>query len=245
MTVAVITGGGSGIGRAVALGFIDAGYRVALMGRRPAALAETLALRGTPPEHLALPLDVTRETEVESGFDEVALRLGGIGVLFNNAGSFAGGASFDAVDLDAWHRVIDVNLTGAFLCARAAFRRMKEAGGGRIINNGSLSAQVPRPHSVAYTCSKHAITGLTKTISLEGRAWNIACGQIDIGNAATELIAGFDAGTLQADGSLRREPMMDVAQVAEAVLLMASLPLDANVQFMTIMATTMPFVGRG
>jgi NAD(P)-dependent dehydrogenase (short-subunit alcohol dehydrogenase family) len=171
--------------------------------------------------------------------------LGGIDVLFNNAGSFAGGASFASVTLDDWRAVIDTNLTGAFLCARAAFARMKAAGGGRIINNGSISAQTPRPHAAAYTCSKHAITGLTKTVSLEGRAWNIACGQIDIGNAATELTAGFSAGMLQADGSRRGEPLMEVGNVADAVLFMAGLPLDANVQFMTIVATTMPFVGRG
>jgi NAD(P)-dependent dehydrogenase (short-subunit alcohol dehydrogenase family) len=241
----VITGAGSGIGRAVALAFIDAGYRVALMGRRSEPLAETLHLRRTPPGHLALCVDVTSEAQVDAGFNAVSERLGGVDVLFNNAGSFAGGASFDAVTLENWRAVLDTNLTGAFLCARAAFRVMKKAGGGRIINNGSMSAQVPRPHAAAYTCSKHAITGLTKTISLEGRPWKIACGQIDIGNAATELTAAIGAGTLQADGSLQREPMMDVANVADAVLFMAGLPYDANVQFMTIMATTMPFIGRG
>jgi NAD(P)-dependent dehydrogenase (short-subunit alcohol dehydrogenase family) len=245
MNCAVITGAGSGIGRAVALRFIDAGYKVALMGRRLEPLAETLGLRGTPPGHVALPVDVRSEAQVEAGFAAAVERLGGIDVLFNNAGTFAGGASFDTVTLDNWRTVIDTNLTGAFLCARAAFIRMKTGGGGRIINNGSISAHAPRPQAAAYTCSKHAITGLTKTISLEGRAWNIACGQIDIGNAATELTAGFSSGMLQADGERRGEPVMDVGNVADAVLFMAGLPLDANVQFMTVMATTMPFIGRG
>ncbi|HKT72395.1 MAG TPA: SDR family oxidoreductase [Steroidobacteraceae bacterium] len=241
--IAVITGAGSGVGRATALAFIDAGYQVALIGRRAQPLTETLALRPGSGGHLALAFDIADEAAVDHGFAQIQGTLGAPDVLFNNAGLFGGGP-FDAISLGTWRAVIDTNVTGAFLCARAAFRLMK-AKGGRIINNGSLSAHVPRPQSAPYTCSKHAITGLTRSISLDGRPWNIACGQIDIGNAATELTAQFSVETLQADGSRRREPTMDVTKVAEAVLFMASLPLDANVQFMTIMAAAMPFIGRG
>ncbi len=246
MKCAVITGAGSGIGRAAALRFIDAGYRVAVLGRRLDRLEETLGLRDTPPGHVALSVDVRSEEQVQAGFTAIADRLGGIDVLFNNAGSLTGNASFGSITLEDWHTVIDTNLTGAFLCARTAFNRMKETGGGRIINNGSISAYAPRQHATAYTCSKSAITGLTKSISLEGRAWNIACGQIDVGNAASETTAGVGrSGMLQADGSRATEPVMDVDHVADAVLFMANLPLDANVQFMTILATKMPFIGRG
>ena len=242
---AIITGAGSGIGRAVALGFIDAGYQVALLGRRLAPLQETLSFRPAYSSHLALVADVRDEAAVEEAFDTAVKSFGHLGVLFNNAGCFTKAAAIEDLPLDDWRTVIDTNLTGMFLCARAAFRRMKQGGGGRIINNGSISAHVPRPHSVAYTCSKHAVTGLTKTLSLEGRAHRIACGQIDIGNAATAMTAGFTADLLQADGSRRGEPLMDVARVVESVLLMANMPLDANVQFLTVMAATMPYIGRG
>lgn len=242
---AIITGAGSGIGRAVALGFMDAGFRVALLGRRLSALQETLNLRTDSSGCLALPVDVRQEAAVEDAFDKASAAFGGIGVLFNNAGCFSRPSPVEDVTLEDWQSVIDTNLTGMFLCARAAFRRMKMTGGGRIINNGSISAHVPRPHSVAYTCSKHAVTGLTKTLSLEGRAYRIACGQIDIGNAITAMTAGFTADMLQADGSRRGEPVMGVERVTESVLLMARMPLDANVQFLTVMATSMPYIGRG
>ena len=194
-----------------------------------------------------VPADVTREESVERLFQRACDEFGRVDVLFNNAGVFGASAPIEDLSLEQWRLVIDTNLTGAFLCARAAFRVMKEQRpqGGRIINNGSVSAQVPRPHAAAYTASKHALTGLTKTISLEGRPYHIACGQIDIGNAATQLSAAFGTGTLQADGSILAEPTMDVRHVGDAVLHMAGLPLEANVQFMTLMATNMPLVGRG
>ena len=243
--VAVVTGAGSGIGRAVCSAFLEAGYRVVLAGRREETLRGTLV--GHEPHGLVVPTDVTREESVERLFHSACEAFGRIDVLFNNAGVFGTAAPIEDMSLEQWRLVIDTNLTGAFLCAREAFRVMKEQRpqGGRIINNGSVSAQVPRPHAVAYTASKHAITGLTKTISLEGRPYHIACGQIDIGNAATELSAAFGKGTLQANGSILAESKMDLHHVSDAVLHMAGLPLDANVQFMTLMATNMPLVGRG
>ncbi len=244
--VAVVTGAGSGVGRAVTHALLAAGYRVVLAGRRLGALRETIA--GAPPgEALAVRTDVTDPSAVEKLFERTAAEYGRVDLLFNNAGVFGAPTPLDELAVEQWRTVIDTNLTGSFLCAHEAFRVMKEQSpqGGRIINNGSISAQVPRPYAIAYTASKHAITGLTKAISLEGRPFNIACGQIDIGNAATELSAAIGQGTPQADGSLRAEPMMDVRHTADAVMYMAELPLDANVLFLTVMATNMPFVGRG
>ncbi len=243
--IAVITGAGSGIGRGVAVSLLGAGYRVVLAGRREEALRTTLA--GHEGRGLVVPTDVTDEVSVRALFERVRAEYGRADVLFNNAGLFGASAPLEDMSLEQWQAVIDTNLTGAFLCAREAFRLMKEQRpqGGRIINNGSVSAQVPRPHAAAYTASKHAVTGLTKTISLEGRAYGIACGQIDIGNAVTELSAAFGRGALQADGTVKAEPRMDVRPVVDAVLYMAGLPLDANVQSMTLMATNMPLVGRG
>jgi NAD(P)-dependent dehydrogenase (short-subunit alcohol dehydrogenase family) len=246
--IAIITGGGSGIGRAVAQGLLASDYRVVLAGRREDALRRTLADVTTEPERaLVMPTDVTHPEEVRSLFAHVRAAWGRVDVLFNNAGVFGAPAPLDEMPLDQWRIVVETNLTGSFLCAQEAFRAMKEQlpQGGRIINNGSISAHVPRPHAIAYTATKHAITGLTKAISLEGRSFNIACGQIDIGNAATDLSAGLGQGALQPDGSVRAEPMMDVQHAADAVIYMAGLPLDANVQFLTVMATNMPFIGRG
>ncbi len=246
--VAVVTGAGSGIGRAVAQALLEAEYRVVLAGRRDDALRQTLADVSAAPENaLVIPTDVTDPAAVRRLFAGVAEEWGRLDLLFNNAGVFGAPEPLDDVALEQWRVVIDTNLTGSFLCAQQAFRAMKAQSpqGGRIINNGSISAYVPRPHAVAYTATKHAITGLTKTISLEGRAFSIACGQIDIGNASTDLSANLGQGALQPDGSVLAEPMMDVRHVADAVLYMASLPLDANVQFLTVMATNMPFIGRG
>ena len=238
--VALVTGAGSGIGRAVAHGLLEAGYRVVLAGRRREPLEETRAgdVRAT-----VAPADVTDPDAVEALFGG----LDRLDVLFNNAGTFGPSQPLEELPVDAWRHVVDTNLTGAFLCAQAAFRVMKEQRprGGRIINNGSISAHVPRPHAIAYTATKHAITGLTKAISLEGRPYDIACGQIDVGNAATEMTAAMERGVPQADGSIAAEPTMDVRHTAEAVVFMAGLPLDANVEFLTILATKMPFVGRG
>jgi NAD(P)-dependent dehydrogenase (short-subunit alcohol dehydrogenase family) len=241
--VAVVTGAGSGIGRDVTRGLTDAGYRVALAGRREEALRETLDGR----EGLVVPTDVSDAGAVRTLFDRVRDELGRIDLLFNNAGTFGRPAPFEEVSLEDWRTIVDTNLTGAFLCAQEAYRTMKEQRprGGRIVNNGSISAHVPRPNAVGYTSTKHAMTGLTKQLALEGRAHDIACGQIDIGNAATELTAGIRRGALQADGSTKPEPMMDPRNVTDAVLYMASLPLDANVLFLTVMATTMPYIGRG
>jgi NAD(P)-dependent dehydrogenase (short-subunit alcohol dehydrogenase family) len=241
MAVAVVTGAGSGIGREVARALLGAGWQVALAGRRERALVETA------PEALVVPTDVTDPDAVGALFARVRERHGRVDLLFNNAGTFGPSAPFDELALADWERVVATNLTGAFLCAQQAFRTMREQdpSGGRIINNGSISAQVPRPRAVAYTATKHAITGLTKAISLEGRAYDVACGQIDVGNAATEMTSAMATGVLQADGTTRPEPRMDAAHVAAAVLYMASLPLDANVQFLTITATAMPFIGRG
>ena len=246
--VAVVTGAGSGIGRAVTVGLLGAGYRVALAGRREQALRETLAAApGASNRALVVPTDVTDAETVHALFERVVGEWGRVDLLFNNAGVFGAPAAFEDVELEQWRTSVDTNLTGSFLCAQEAFRAMKSQRpqGGRIINNGSISAHVPRPHAVGYTATKHAITGLTKTISLEGRAYGIACGQVDIGNAVTDLSAGIGRGALQADGSVRVEPMMDVRHAADAVVYMAGLPLDANVQFLTLMATNMPYIGRG
>jgi NAD(P)-dependent dehydrogenase (short-subunit alcohol dehydrogenase family) len=240
---AVVTGAGSGIGRAVARALLDDGWQVALAGRRAEALDETAAgYEGA----LAVPTDVSGEDSVKALFDAVRDRWGRLDLLVNNAGIGAGGTVADLSVAD-WKRTVDVNLTGMFLCAQQAVRLMKEQDprGGRIVNNGSISAHAPRPASVAYTATKHAVTGLTRSISLDGRAWNVACGQIDIGNAATEMTERMAAGIPQADGRILAEPTFDVRHVADAVRYMAGLPLDTNVQFLTVTATTMPFIGRG
>ena len=242
--IALVTGAGSGIGRAAALALLDAEWRVVLAGRRREELEITAA--HAPGRTLVAPTDITDEAQVDALFAATAQAFGRLDLLFNNAGASAGGRLED-LSLEAWRRVVDVNLTGAFLCTRAAFRMMKaqDPRGGRIINNGSISAHAPRPYSVAYSATKHAITGLTRSSSLDGRPYDIACGQIDIGNAATEMTSAMAKGVPQADGSFAPEPLMDVKAVADAVVMMAGLPLDANVQSMTIMATKMPFVGRG
>jgi NAD(P)-dependent dehydrogenase (short-subunit alcohol dehydrogenase family) len=241
--IAVVTGAGSGIGRAAARALLEAGWSVVAAGRRPAPLGETL---GAAENGLAVPTDVTSQASVNALFAATVERFGRVDLLFNNAGL---GVAVPIADLALgdWQRVVDTNLTGAFLCAQAAFRVMAEQDpmGGRIINNGSISAHTPRPFAVAYNATKHAITGLTKSLSLEGREFDIACGQLDVGNAATEMTERMSAGMPQADGSLKPEPTMDVANVARAIVYMASLPLDANVQSMTVMATKMPFIGRG
>ncbi|EHY88095.1 SDR family oxidoreductase [Saccharomonospora azurea] len=243
--VAVVTGAGTGIGRAAAQALLRDGYRVALAGRREAALREA----GADYEAAALvvPTDVTDPAAVGALFETVVATWGRVDVLFNNAGTFGPVGSIDTVSVEDWRRTVDVNLTGMFLCAREAVRVMKaqEPRGGRIINNGSLAATTPRPESVAYAATKHAITGLTKSILLDCRAFDIACGQLDVGNAATEMTAGFAAGAKQADGHVRPEPGIDVSHVAEAVRYMAGLPLEANVFSLTVTATKMPFVGRG
>jgi NAD(P)-dependent dehydrogenase (short-subunit alcohol dehydrogenase family) len=246
--VAVVTGAGSGIGRAVTGLLLTGGDRVALAGRREQALRETVARAGSSEDSvLVIPTDVSDPAAVANLFTRTRETWGRVDVLFNNAGMFGPPAPLEELAVDRWREVVDVNLTGCFLCAQEAYRAMKEQRpqGGRIINNGSISAHVPRPHAVAYTATKHALTGLTKTISLEGRPYNIACGQVDIGNAVTYLSAGIGRGALQADGSTLVEPMMDVRHAADAVVYMASLPLDANVEFLTVMATNMPYIGRG
>ncbi|MBO9581342.1 MAG: SDR family oxidoreductase [Sphingobium sp.] len=246
--VAIITGAGSGIGRAVALALGDRGYRLVLAGRRMEALEQTIDLLGQAAgSAIACATDVTDAMSVEALFDRAAAQFGRIDLLFNNAGTSARNVPIPAVDEEDWRRVIDTNLTGAFLCLRAAFRAMKAQAprGGRIINNGSIAATSPRPNSIAYAASKHAITGLTKSASLEGRTYDIACGQIDIGNAASDMAEPMMQGILQADGTTRAEPTIDLAHVAQALVYMDSLPLEANVQFLTVMATKMPFVGRG
>jgi NAD(P)-dependent dehydrogenase (short-subunit alcohol dehydrogenase family) len=238
--IAVVTGAGSGIGRAAARALAGAGWDVVLAGRREEPLRETL------PGALVVPTDVGDPAAVGALFAAARERFGRVDLLFNNAGL---GVSAPVAELafEDWKRVVDTNVTGSFLCAQAAFRVMKEQDprGGRIINNGSLSAYVPRPHAIAYNATKHAVTGLTKSLSLEGREFDIACGQIDVGNAATDMTSRMSGGVLQADGSSASEPTMDVEHVAATVLHMASLPLDANVQFVTVMATKMPFIGRG
>ncbi|MFJ6935885.1 SDR family oxidoreductase [Streptomyces sp. NPDC101132] len=246
--IAVVTGAGSGIGRSVALALAAAGWSLALAGRRREALEETAEAAGETADVLCVPADVSDPASVTALFAAVRERYGRLDLLFNNAGTFGpGGVPLDELSYEDWRTVVDVNLTGAFLCAQAAFRQMREQDpqGGRIINNGSISAQVPRPHSVAYTATKHAVTGLTKSLSLDGRPYRIACGQIDIGNAATEMTERMQTGILQANGQLAVEPVMDAGDVARTVLHMAELPLEANVQFATVMATNMPFIGRG
>ena len=240
----VITGAGSGIGQATAHKFLAAGWNVGLIGRRVDALVETAA---DHPSALVLPCDVTVPEQVEAAFAQTVVTFGRVDALFNNAGMSAKAAPIDEIPLDTWFEVMNVNLNGMYLCARAAFGQMRrqDPQGGRIINNGSISAHVPRPGSAPYTTTKHAITGLTKTLGLDGRAFNIACGQIDIGNALTQMAARFQTGVPQADGQIKIEPVMDVDHVAEAVLTMARLPLDVNVPFMTIMARDMPYIGRG
>ena len=243
--VAMITGAGSGIGRVVAEAFARDGYRVVLSGRRKAVLEQTaLGMTGDP---LVIESDVTDPDQVGHLFSRTQDAFGRLDVLFNNAGIFTRAAPIDEIDLADWRASLDTNLTGTFLCTRAAFRLMKtqDPRGGRIINNGSISAQVPRPHSAPYAATKHAITGLTKATALDGRPYDIACGQIDIGNAETEMTRGFAQSVRQADGSMKAEAVMDVRHVAEAVLYMAGLPLSANVQFMTLAATQMPWIGRG
>ena len=239
----LVTGAGSGIGRATARAFMAAGWRVALMGRRREALAETAA------DHpaLILPCDVTDPAQVDAAFADLKADFGRLDVLFNNAGISAKAAPIDEIPVADWLAVNATNINGMFFCARAAFGLMRRQTpqGGRIINNGSISAHVPRPGSAPYTMSKHAVTGLTRTLGLDGRAFNIACGQIDIGNAMTDMAAGFTTGAMQADGQVRVEPVMDVTHVAEAVLHMARLPLAVNIPFMTLMARDMPFIGRG
>lgn len=244
--VALVTGAGSGIGRSVALALLRDGYRVVLAGRRADALTVTAALAPGLPA-LAVPTDVTEPASVSALFARTKEAFGRLDVLFNNAGMSAPGVPLEDLTFSQWKQVVDVNLTGVFLCTQEAFKLMKSQSpsGGRIINNGSISATAPRPNSAPYTATKHAITGLTKSTSLDGRKYGIACGQIDIGNAATEMTAKMTAGVPQANGTLAVEPRMDVECVAKAVLYMASLPLDANVLFMTVMATNMPLVGRG
>lgn len=246
--VALITGAGSGIGRAIAIQLSNDGYSVILAGRRREALEKTAQLAGAEAAKvLVFPSDIANPQEVIALFDAAESQFGRLDLLFNNAGIFTPAASIEDVSLEHWHAAIDVNLTGAFLCTQQAFRLMKrqEPRGGRIINNGSISSQVPRPRSAAYTATKHAMTGLTKITSLDGRPYDIACGQIDIGNASTEMTETMQRGILQANGTIAVEPTMNVQHVARAVSYMASLPLDANVQFMTVMATNMPFIGRG
>ena len=242
--IAIITGAGSGIGRATAHAFLGAGWTTALVGRKADALEETAAGHAAAHVH---PCDVTDPAAVDATFAAVVAAHGRIDLLFNNAGTGAPAAPVDEVSIEDWNTVVGVNLTGAFLCARAAFRQMRrqDPQGGRIINNGSVSAYVPRWGSAAYTASKHGVTGLTRTIALDGRPFNIACGQIDIGNALTEMAARMTKGVPQADGEIRVEPVMDVSHAARAVLNMAELPLSANILFQTVMATNMPFVGRG
>ena len=246
--IALVTGAGSGIGRAVALALQGAGYSVVLAGRRAAELERTTSSAApSGGKMLPVPTDVSQPEGVHALFAKTKEAFGRLDVLFNNAGASAPGIPMEDLTYEQWSKVVGVNLTGAFLCAQEAIRLMKaqQPRGGRIINNGSISAHVPRPNSAPYTATKHAITGLTRCISLDGRQHDIACGQIDIGNAATEMTERMTAGVPQADGSTMVEPRMDVQHVAEAVLYMASLPLDANVQFMTLMATKMPFIGRG
>ncbi len=245
--VAVVTGAGSGIGKSVALAFLADGYSVALAGRRRDALEQVAAESGAGSRALPVPTDVSDPASVKALFDAVKSAFGRLDVLFNNAGVNAPGIMLEDLSYEQWKNVVDINLTGAFLCTQQAFRLMKDQDprGGRIINNGSISAHAPRPNSAPYTSTKHAITGLTKSTSLDGRKYDIACGQIDIGNAATEMIARAAKGVPQASGEIAVEPLMDVNHVGRAVLHMASLPPEANVQFMTIMATKMPFIGRG
>ena len=245
--IALVTGAGTGIGKAVATALAQAGWNTVFTGRRLDRLDEAAAAAQGGGRTLAVACDVSRPEQVERLFDRIRGEFGRLDLLFNNAGMGYRSMPIDEIPVEAWHDVVDVNLTASFLCARAAFGMMRrqQPMGGRIINNGSISAHAPRPGSVPYTTTKHAITGLTKTLALDGRPFDIACGQIDIGNALTEMAVPMTQGVPQADGSIRAEAVMDVERVADAVLHMASLPLDANVLFMTVMATKMPFVGRG
>ena len=245
--VAIVTGAGSGIGKAAALALLKAGYSVVLAGRRADMLEKAVAESGAGSRALAVVTDVTNPASVGALFARTKASFGRLDVLFNNAGIGAPGVGLEDLPFEKWKAVVDTNLTGVFLCTQEAIRIMKSQTpmGGRIINNGSISAHAPRPNSAPYTATKHAVTGLTKSTSLDGRKYDIACGQIDIGNAQTELAARMASGVAQANGSIAAEPLMDVQHVAGAVVYMASLPLDANVQFMTVMATKMPFVGRG
>ena len=246
--VAIITGAGSGVGKATALAFLRDGYRVALAGRRKDALDTTAAAAGDAASRaLVVPTDVANPESVKALFARTKAAWGRVDVLFNNAGVNAPGIPLEELTVEQWKNVVDINLTGMFLCIQEAFRVMKDQDprGGRIINNGSISAHAPRPNSAPYTATKHAVTGLTKCASLDGRKYDVACGQIDIGNARTEMAERMAKGVPQANGTIAVEPLMDVNQVGDAVLHMASLPLETNVQFMTIMATKMPFVGRG
>jgi NAD(P)-dependent dehydrogenase (short-subunit alcohol dehydrogenase family) len=246
--IALVTGAGSGLGRRTALALLKAGYTVVLTGRRAETLEATQAEAGPlAAQSLVVPTDVSDPASVQRLFAQIAERFGRLDLLFNNAGIVPPTAPIENVAFDDWQAVVNTNLSGAFLCLQAAFQQMKTQSpqGGRIINNGSISAHAPRPNLIAYTATKHAITGLTKATALEGRRYNIACGQIDIGNATTGLLTNINAGALQADGSLAVEPVMDADHVASAVVYMASLPLEANVLFLTVMATHMPYIGRG
>lgn len=248
LKVAVVTGAGSGIGRAVALELLGTGYAVVLAGRRADALEKTRTAAGVDATRaLVVPTDVTSEQEVRRLFDTAQREYGRVDALFNNAGRGGTPVPVDEFSVQEWRDIVDVNLTGMFLCAQAAFRVMRQQNpqGGRIINNGSISAHAPRPMSIAYTATKHAVTGLTKSLSLDGRAYNIACGQVDIGNAGTDMTQRMQKGIIQANGETRVEPVMDVAHVAQTVRAMCDFPLETNVQFVTIMATKMPYVGRG
>jgi NADP-dependent 3-hydroxy acid dehydrogenase YdfG len=243
--IAIVTGAGSGIGRAASQALLGAGYSVALAGRRAAELEQTAA--GHADRTLIVPTDITDPASIDALFAKSRERFGRLDLLFNNAGTGLPAGLLEDLSFEAWNKVVSTNLTGVFLCTQAAFRIMKDQTprGGRIINNGSISAHVPRPNSIAYTATKHAVTGITKSTALDGRKYDIACGQIDIGNAVTEMAAAMVTGTTQANGTVAAEPTMDVKAVADAVLYMAGLPPEANVLFMTVMATKMPYVGRG
>ena len=245
--VAIVTGAGTGVGKAAALALLADGYRVVLAGRRPEPLAEVIAQSRAADRALAVPTDVANPDSVKALFDATVEKFGRVDVLFNNAGVNAPGIPLEELTFEQWKNVVDINLTGMFLCIQEAFRTMKDQDprGGRIINNGSISAHAPRPNSMPYTSTKHGVTGLTKSASLDGRKYDIACSQIDIGNALTEMAAKMTKGVPQANLEIKVEPTIDVNKVGEAVLYMAQQPLDVNVQFMTIMATKMPFVGRG
>jgi len=246
--IALVTGAGSGIGKQISLALLREGYAVVLAGRRQEPLQETVKAAGESGGNaLVVPADVSDPASVKNLFAKAKEKFGRLDLLFNNAGIFAPPMSIEELSYEQWKSAVDINLTGVFLCTQEAFKIMKEQSprGGRIINNGSISAHAPRPFSASYTATKHAITGLTKSTSLDGRRYDIACGQIDIGNASTDMTELMKKGTLQADGSVQVEPTMDAGHVAKAILYMDSLPLDANVQFMTVMATKMPFIGRG
>ncbi|MCA1324099.1 SDR family oxidoreductase [Herbaspirillum sp. alder98] len=246
--IALVTGAGSGIGRQISLALLGEGYGVVLAGRRQDALDDTVKLAGEAGANaLTVSADVADASSVKNLFAKAVERFGRLDLLFNNAGIFAPPVSLEELSVEQWKSAVDINLTGVFLCTQEAFRVMKAQSprGGRIINNGSISAHAPRPFSASYTATKHAVTGLTKATSLDGRQYDIACGQIDIGNASTDMTTLMKKGTLQADGSTKVEPTMDAGHVAKAIIYMDSLPLDANVQFMTVMATKMPYIGRG